>query len=89
MAAANLTNFVAAGTTVLSTGPGVLEGVTVNTVAVTSSVKLYDNTAASGTVIATIATTAATGDFPFNGVFGKGLTVVITGAPDVTVRWRN
>ena len=83
-----LTNLAAAATTTVFTGPGILDGVTVNSVGATSSVVIYDNIAASGTILATINTISAYGNFPYNGLFHTGLTVVVTGTPDITVRWR-
>lgn len=57
---------------------------------VASSVAIYDNTAASGTTIATINTLSAVGVYEFDIQFSTGLTVVTTGsvAPNVTVVYK-
>jgi hypothetical protein len=47
-----------------------------------TSVTLWDNTAASGSVIAVFGT--VTGSFPFNIPLTKGLTITTVGAGDAT-----
>jgi hypothetical protein len=83
----NATNIAAAGTTTLFTGKGTLHSVVVNSVAATSSVVVYDNTSAAGTKLATIGTVSSYGSFIYDVAFNTGLTVVVTGTPDVTVCW--
>lgn len=84
---------VAAGTatTVVKSGAGTLASITINTKGASSNtLTVYDNTAGSGTKIATIDTTAAQVTLNFNVAFGTGLTIVSatgTGA-DYTVAYR-
>lgn len=78
------------GTTTLETGGGKLHSVSICVAGASSNtLTLYDNTAASGTVIANINTTAALGTFIFDAGFGTGLTAILaTGtAADVTITW--
>lgn len=75
-----------AGTTIKS-GQGTLVAVMINTKGASGNVlTMYDNTAASGTKIATIDTTASLTFLPYNAAFGTGLTIVLaTGtAADLT-----
>lgn len=76
----------AAGTFVLqSAGGATLHTVNVNKGGATSTVTLYDNTAASGAVIAVIDTSAA-GEHIIDAKLAAGLTAVVTAtAPDVTI----
>jgi hypothetical protein len=74
-------------TTVVKSAPGVLHTVCISTPAATETVTLYDNTTASGTVIAVITSYAA---FPtcltFDVVFTTGLIAVsATAAGDITI----
>lgn len=85
------TNIAANGTTTAKSGAGVLHSVTINTKGAASNVlTLYDNTAGSGTKIATIDTTVAFGTILLDVVFSTGLTAVLgTGtAADVTLAYR-
>jgi hypothetical protein len=81
------TNLTAAASTVLKTGPGRLHRVQINRLAIASTVKLWDNTSAAGTVIALIDTTALRDTLIYELDFNTGLTVTLTGVPDVTVTW--
>lgn len=86
----NYTNLLANATTVIRTGPGVLHNININTKGLSSNVvTIYDNTAASGTKIATIDSTVDYGPLNFDVTFATGLTIVIgTGtAADITVSW--
>lgn len=85
------TNINTATTTTPKSGAGVLHAVCVNTINATSTLQMYDNTAASGTKIGLL--TQATGQQPgclvFDVAFNTGLTLVsTTGTPDYTVSWR-
>lgn len=80
-------NITTDATTVVKSGVGVLHTVCVNTPAATETITIYDNTAASGTKIATITLFASTNPcFLFDVAFSTGLTVVTaTAAGDITV----
>lgn len=84
---------VAAGTvtTPIKSGAGTFASVTINTKgAASNTLTFYDNTAGSGTKIATIDTTSAQVTLNFNVAFAIGLTAVSatgTGA-DYTVSFR-
>lgn len=90
-AAFNGTHLNANGTTTLRTGPGVLHAVALNTKgAAANTLTLYDNTAASGTVIAVIDTVNLnTNMLLYDVAFAIGLTAILaTGtAADVTISW--
>ena len=73
-----------AGSTNIKASAGVLHTITVNTAGTT--VTVYDNTTASGAIIAVIG--AVTGTFTYDVSFSTGLTVVIAGAADITVSYR-
>lgn len=73
-----------AGTTVVSTGQGVLKRIVVNTTAA-GAITVYDSEAASGKVIAILKSNIGEGTFEFDVPFGTGLTVVTAAASDITV----
>jgi len=84
-------NVTTNATTTVKRGSGILHAIVINTKgASANTVTIYDNTAASGTKIGTIDSTAVTGTILFDARFGTGLTVVtVTGtAPDMTVVFR-
>lgn len=75
-------------TTVVKTGTGILHTITFNKPVATGVVTVYDNTAASGTVIGTITVPASPMPvtLTFDAAFSTGLTVVTaTAAQDITV----
>lgn len=77
-------------TTVIATGNGVLHTITFNKPVSTGVVTVYNNTAASGTVLATITTPAnpLPVTLTLDIAFGTGLTIVTaTAAQDITVSW--
>lgn len=81
----------AAATTTLKTGPGILHGITIGLLGtVASTVTVYDNTAASGTILAVVNSLLLSGSFLYDIPFTTGLTIVVTGtvAPDLTVMYR-
>lgn len=80
------TNITTNTTTVVKTGLGALMGIHYNTPAGSGTVTVYDNTAGSGTKIATI-TKTTTGLVPLYVQFKTGLTVVTSAADDITVMW--
>lgn len=80
-------NLASAATTTVKSGSGILEKIVVNTGVASTTVTVYDNTAASGTKIATASTTAQ-GVLIYGCRFGTGLTVVTSGAADITIVYR-
>lgn len=80
------TNITSNATTVVKTGRGHLSKIVVNNPGTTWVLTVYDNTAGSGTKIATIAVTAGQ-PLHYDLVFDNGLTIVSSGATpgDVTV----
>jgi hypothetical protein len=77
-----------AGTSIKN-GAGTLRKVVVNTKGTTATLTLYDNTSASGTVIAVLDLTAQPGTFMFDAAFTIGCFAVITGTlSDVTITYR-
>lgn len=89
------TNIVLAAptTTAIKSGSGLLHSITINKPVAASVITVYDNTAGSGTLIATITLPAALlTEGPYSGIydvaFATGLTIVTaTGASDITVAW--
>lgn len=80
-------------TTDVNSGEGILHSITINTPIASSVITVYDNTAASGTKIATItlpATLVSQGPMTalYDVTYTTGLTIVTgTGASDVTVSY--
>lgn len=75
-----------ATTTTVKSGAGVLHAITVlETVA--STITIYDNTAASGTVIGVLKASIAEGTYFFDRVFSTGLTIVTAGAGKIHVSY--
>jgi hypothetical protein len=86
----NYTHLNANGTTTIKSGAGGLHTVTVNVKGGTgSTVTVYDNTTASGTIIAVIDPTQNLVTMVYDITFLTGLTVVLGGgtAPDITISW--
>ncbi len=82
------TRLAANATTVVKSRSGILFAITINTKGTAANtLTLYDNTAASGTVIAIIDTTAAIGTLIYAATLNTGLTAVLAtgGAADITV----
>ena len=79
-------NLLVNATTVLKRSPGKLHRIVVNNFGASSVVVVYDNVAASGTIIATIGSSNE-GTFEYGCEFQIGLTAVISGgtASDITV----
>ena len=79
-------------TTVVKEGPGLLHSIVFNKLAANGVITIYDNTAASGTVIATITSPATLlsnqGTLLYDLEFKTGLTIVTsTAAQDITVTY--
>lgn len=82
-------NIAGAATTVVRSGPGRLIAIHCNKAIALGVITIYDNTAASGTKIATItnpaALLAAQYSFLYNCEFRTGLTITTSLADDITV----
>jgi hypothetical protein len=76
-----------ATTTVIKTGAGLLHTIVVNG-GTAGTIIVYDNTAASGTIIASFDSTNALNTYTFNRAFSTGLTVITSAATKVSVNWR-
>jgi hypothetical protein len=91
----NYQNITAAAptTTVVKTGIGDFNGITINKATANAVIAIYDGIDATGTLIGTItlpATLLLSQDFiPYNVSFRKGLTIVTsTAACDLTISFR-
>lgn len=86
----SFSNLAISGTSTIKSSSGTLHTITINTLGTGSTLKVYDNTAASGTLIATINTALSIITFIYNAKFATGLTVSATGTPaaDLTVTYR-
>ena len=83
-------NIAGAGTTVVKSGPGTLDRIVFNKTVAAGVITIYDNTAASGTKIATITNPAVTLlqsylQLEYACTFMNGLTITTTAADDITV----
>lgn len=76
-----------ATTTVIKTGTGLLHTLTVQG-GTAGTIIVYDNTAASGTVLASFDSTNALETYTFDCTFNTGLTVVTSAATKLTVNSR-
>jgi hypothetical protein len=85
------TNIAAAATTVVKSGPGILKKIIVNAATASGVITIYDNTAASGTKIATITHPGTLlqnqYELEFECECATGITVVTSGNDNVTVVW--
>lgn len=81
-------NINGAATTTVKVGGGMLHSITINTPA-TGAITVFDNTAASGTAIASINPTTSVGPCTliFDAEFRTGLTVVTNASQDITVNY--
>lgn len=75
-----------ATTTTPKSVKGVLRRVLI-TEAAAGTITIYDNTSASGTILAVFKASTAEGDYEFNVRFGTGLTIVTAAASKLTVIW--
>lgn len=76
-----------ATTTTVKSGSGFFHRLIVNG-GTTGTIIIYDNTAASGTIIASFDTTNAIQSIEFNVTFTTGLTIVTSAATKLTVAYR-
>lgn len=83
----SLSYISSATTTTAKTGAGVLHTITV-TGGTAGTIIVYDNTAGSGTVIASFDSTNALATYTFDLAFSTGLTIVTAAATKVTVSYR-
>lgn len=82
------TNYIATQTTtVVKTGSGVLHTITIGETAA-GAITVYDNTAASGTILAILKASIAEQTFTLDIPFRIGLTVVTAAASKLTVSFR-
>lgn len=91
MATRNYSNISTATTTAVKSGAGTLHSITVNKAVASGVITIYDNTAASGTKIATITNPATLLHsqvfLPYGVRFTTGLTIVTSSTDDITVAW--
>lgn len=82
-------NIAGAATTVVKADKGILRSIIINKAVATGVVTVYDNTAASGTKIATITQPAAVVQsqavLGYNVRCSIGITVVTSAADDITI----
>lgn len=76
-----------ATTTTVKSGTGVLRSITLGETAA-GPITIYDNTAASGTIIAVLKASIAEQTFMFDVAFSTGLTIVTAGASKLQVSYR-
>lgn len=83
-------NLATNATTTVKSGAGYLHTLVINTKGTATTATIYDNTAGSGTKIATVDTTLSTTAFVYDVSFATGLTVVTAGTTpaDLTVSYR-
>jgi hypothetical protein len=87
------THISTATTTTVKSGKGNLHQIVIGTYIASATITIYDNTAASGTIISTLTlpstiTSLAPVSIPFDIAFSTGLTIVTSGATDITVSYR-
>ena len=83
-------NITTATTTTVKSGAGIFDKIIVNTPVNSATITIYDSTTASGSKIATITLPASATPIvlPYQIAFGTGLTIVTSGATDITVAYR-
>jgi hypothetical protein len=80
------TYIATATTTVVKSGAGTLGKITIGETAA-GAITIYDNTAASGTIIQVLKASIAEQTFIFDAGFATGLTIVTAGASKLSVSW--
>jgi hypothetical protein len=87
-AGSHFLNIAGAATTTVRTGPGILERIVVNRAVANGVITIYDNTAGSGTLIATITHAASLLESSYYLEYGlrfsTGLTIVTSSTDNVT-----
>lgn len=86
-------NISTATTTTVKSGAGHFHTLTINTFVASATITIYDNTAGSGTKIATITlpstiTSTAPQTLTYDLAYATGLTIVTSGATDLTLTYR-
>ncbi len=84
MPVCDMVHISTATTTVLKSGSGYLRSITV-TGGTAGTIIVYDNTAASGTILASFGSTNALATYTFEGEFDTGLTIVTSAATLLSV----
>lgn len=82
----NATYISTATTTTVKSGKGNLAKIVITETAA-GAITVYDNTTATGTVIAAFKASVAEGTYEFTCRFLVGLTIVTAGASKLTVVW--
>lgn len=82
----NSTYISTATTTTVKTGRGTLKAIVIGETAA-GAITIYDNTAASGTILGAFKASVVEGQYEFNCRFQTGLTVVTGGASKISVIW--
>ncbi len=92
MSGYNYTNVLTATTTAVKSGSGYLKRIVINKPVASGVITIYDNTAGSGTKIATIThpATLLQGEIniDYDVRFSVGLTVVTSSTDDITIVWK-
>ncbi len=83
----SFSNITTATTTTVKSGSGLLHTLSINSTAA-GTITIYDNTAASGTKIATIKASVVEQTYIYDIAFTTGLTIVTGAASDITVSYR-
>jgi len=78
------TYIATATTTVVKSGAGILGSIVLGETAA-GAITVYDNTAASGTIIAVLKASVVEGTYTFDASFSTGCTVVTAAASKLTV----
>lgn len=79
-----LFNITTAGTFTIKPSAGYLDRIIVNSTAA-GTITIYDSLTATGRKIGTLKASVAEGTYAYNGIFTVGLTIVTSGASDITV----
>jgi hypothetical protein len=82
----NPTYIATATTTVVDTGAGVLHAINITETAA-GAITVYDNTAASGTILAVFKASIVENSFVLDVAYTIGLTIVTAGASKLTASW--
>lgn len=81
-------NISTATTTIVKSGSGFIHTLTINNDTAGGTITLYDNTAASGTTIASIPGGSGKTSRIYDVQFSIGLTIVTSAADDLTISFR-